>query len=111
MLSDWLARTPLAIVAQNLGVNFSELANIPQRDPYIIPLPAGSPPPPPLGHADEGAPVSPDGKVPSPFVFRLSQQEKTVAKGGGGWVKIQDSVTNFPVRFFFKQCLYLAYSA
>ncbi|KAL4264668.1 RmlC-like cupin domain superfamily protein [Pleurotus pulmonarius] len=97
MLSDWLARTPLAIVAQNLGVNVSELANIPQRDPYIIPLPAGSPPPPPLGHADESAPVSPDGKVPSPFVFRLSQQEKTVAKGGGGWVKIQDSVTNFPV--------------
>ncbi|KAF8890751.1 RmlC-like cupin domain-containing protein [Infundibulicybe gibba] len=48
MLSDWLAHTPLDILAQNFGLN-------------------------------------------------SIQQPKTIAKGGGGWTKIQDSVTNFPV--------------
>ncbi|KAF9456907.1 RmlC-like cupin domain-containing protein [Collybia nuda] len=93
MLSDWLAHTPLEIVAQNLGLNVSELGGIPQKDPYII---QATVPPPPLGQGDSSAPVSPEGTVPNPFVFRISEQEKTVAKGGGGWVKIQDS-TNFKV--------------
>ncbi|KAI0651084.1 Bicupin oxalate decarboxylase/oxidase [Trametes meyenii] len=94
MLSDWLAHTPLEVVAQNLGVNTSVLANIPQKDPYIL---QSTVPPPPLGHAADQEVADPAGHVPSPYVFHLDQQEKTVAPGGGGWVKIQDSVTNFPV--------------
>lgn len=97
MLSDWLAHTPLSVVSQNLGINISELANIPQKDPYII---QATKPPAPLGHASDDAPKSPEGDVPSPFVFRLKNQEKQLAKGGGGWVKIQDS-TNFAVSFNF----------
>lgn len=93
MLSDWLAHTPLSIVSQNLGINISELAIIPQKDPYII---QATKPPAPLGHAADDAPKSPEGEVPNPFVFRLKDQEKQLAKGGGGWVKIQDS-TNFAV--------------
>ena len=94
MLSDWLARTPLDVVAKNLGLNTSELANIPQKDPYIY---EATVPPPPLGNAAAEAVQSPQGTIPTPFVFQLSKQERQVAPGGGGWVKIQDSVTNFPV--------------
>ncbi|KAI0772369.1 Bicupin oxalate decarboxylase/oxidase [Trametes elegans] len=94
MLSDWLAHTPLEIVAQNLGVNTSLLGGIPQKDPYIL---ESTVPPPGLGHYGDQAVSDPNGEVPSPYVFRISEQNKTVAPGGGGWVKIQDSVTNFPV--------------
>ncbi|RDX41584.1 Bicupin oxalate decarboxylase/oxidase [Lentinus brumalis] len=92
MLSDWLAHTPLEIVAQNFGVNVSELGGIPQKDPYIL---KSTVEPPPFGHASEQAVADPQGDVPSPYVFHLDQQKKTNAPGG--WVKIQDSVTNFPV--------------
>lgn len=97
MLSDWLARTPLEIVAQNFGLNASAFANVPQVDPYSLPATV---PPPPLGQGAGSARVSPEGVVPNPFVFRLSKQERTVAPGGGGWWKVQDSVSNFPVRHF-----------
>lgn len=94
MLSDWLAHTPLEIVAQNLGLNVSELTGIPQKDPYIL---KSTVPPPQEGHAADQGKTGPNGEIPSPYVFSISQQEKTVAPGGGGWVKIQDSVSNFPV--------------
>lgn len=93
MLSDWLAHTPLEVVAKNLGLDASVLSQIPQKDPYIYESTVA---PPPLGHADEEAVVSPQGKT-AEYVFQLSKQEKNVAAGGGGWVKIQDSVTNFPI--------------
>ena len=90
MLSDWLVHTPLEIVAQNLGLDISDLQNIPTVDPYIF---RSTVPPPQEGHADEQAKVSPEGSVPNPFVFSLSKQEKEVSPGG--WIKIQDSTTNF----------------
>lgn len=90
MLSDWLVHTPVEIVAQNLGLSISDLQHIPTQDPYIF---RSTVPPPQEGHADEQAKVSPDGNVPNPYVFSLSQQEKQVAPGG--WVKIQDSTRNF----------------
>ena len=92
MLSDWLAHTPLEIVAQNLGVNTSVLANIPAKDPYILESTVS---PPPFGDTKDQAVADPNGEVPSPFVFHLDKQEKTMAPGG--WVKIQDSASNFPV--------------
>ena len=95
MLSDWLVHTPLEVVAKNMGMNTSVLANMPAKDPYSY---ESTVPPPALGHADEEAVASPDGTIPaSQYVFELSKQEPTMAPGGGGWVKIQDSVTNFPV--------------
>ena len=92
MLSDRLAHTPLEIVAQNFGVGVDLLGGIPQRDPYVFP---STKEPPPFGHGDEAAIDSPAGEVPNPFVFRISEQEKTEAPGG--WIKIQDAATNFPV--------------
>lgn len=94
MLSDWLARTPLDVVAKNFGLDTSEFAYIPQKDPYIYEATVA---PPPLGDAAAEAVSSPQGTIPQQYVFELSKQDKTVAPGGGGWVKIQDSVTNFPV--------------
>lgn len=102
MLSDWLAHTPLEIVAQNLGLNIYELYGIPQKDPYIL---QSTEPPPQEGHAADQGKTGPSGEIPSPYVFSLSQQEKTVAPGGGGWVKIQDSATNFPVSKLFASAL------
>ncbi|TFK48189.1 Bicupin oxalate decarboxylase/oxidase [Heliocybe sulcata] len=92
MMSDWLAHTPVDIVAQNFGVNTSVFANIPKTDPYIL---ESTVPPPQLGDASQQAIPDPQGEVPNPYVFHISQQNKTVAPGG--WAKIQDSVTNFPV--------------
>lgn len=94
MLSDWLAHTPLEVLAQNFGLNTSVFGEIPQKDPYIY---EATVPPPPLGQAAAEAVDSPQGVSPTEFVFQLSKQEKTMAPGGGGWVKIQDSATNFPI--------------
>ncbi len=92
MISDWLARTPLGVVAKNLGVDAALLGGIPQKDPYIY---RASVPPPET--AAEEAVRSPAGTIPTPYVFDITTQKKTVAPGGGGWVKVQDSATNFPV--------------
>ena len=92
MLSDWLTHTPLEIVAQNLGVNTSILADMPTPDPYIL---KSTVDPPPYGETALQETSDPNGEIESPFVFHLSKQNRTTAPGG--WVKIQDSVTNFPV--------------
>jgi oxalate decarboxylase len=102
MLSDWLAHTPLQVVSQNLGLNYSELNRIPQKDPYIL---QSTVPPPQEGYANAQAKNGPSGQVPNPYVFSLSQQQKTIAPGGGGWIKIQDSATNFPVSTLFASAL------
>lgn len=90
MLSDWLVHTPIEIVSQNLGLGIPDLQKLPTQDPYIF---RSTVPPPQEGHADQQAKESPNGDVPNPYVFSLSQQEKQVAPGG--WVKIQDSTRNF----------------
>lgn len=90
MLSDWLVHTPLEIVAQNLGLSISDLRNMPQQDPYIF---QSSVAPPQEGYAYKQAKESPDGNIPNPYVFSLSQQPKEVSPGG--WIKIQDSTRNF----------------
>lgn len=94
MLSDWLAHTPLGVVAKNFGMDPNLLTKMPTKDPYMYEATVA---PPPLGHADEEAVKTPQGYTSQKYVFELSKQEKTMAPGGGGWVKIQDSVTNFPV--------------
>jgi oxalate decarboxylase/phosphoglucose isomerase-like protein (cupin superfamily) len=92
MLSDWLAHTPLSVVAQNFNISTDLLQNIPKTDPYAFPASA---PAAPLGQSDTIAVQSPQGEIPNPFVFKLSEQNKT-GETSGGWIKVQDS-TNFPV--------------
>ncbi|KAM0755190.1 Bicupin, oxalate decarboxylase/oxidase [Meredithblackwellia eburnea MCA 4105] len=86
MASDFAAHVPKEVLAHNLGVNVSELNNIPQKDPYIIP--ATKKP----GSVDQESVKSPVGTIPNPFVYKLSQQPAEKKKGGE--VKIADS-TNF----------------
>lgn len=102
MLSDWLVHTPLEIVAQNLGLDISDLQNIPTVDPYIF---KSTVPPPQEGHADEQAKVSPYGNIPNPYVFSLSKQKKETAPGG--WAKIQDSKRNFKATWAATAYVYL----
>jgi oxalate decarboxylase family bicupin protein len=99
-LSDWLVHTPLEVLAQNFGVNASVFEKLPTKNPYIF---NSTKPPPQLGHASDPdqRPESPDGLIPTPYVFRLKDQKPQNALGGGGYVKIQTSDTNFPVRLAF----------
>lgn len=92
-LADWLVHTPPEIVTQNFGLDF--FSKIPKVDPFVLPATV---PPPPVGEGANSAPVSPEGVVPNPYVFRTAHQAREEAPGGGGWLKVQDSVSNFPVR-------------
>ncbi|KAI0368601.1 oxalate decarboxylase [Pilatotrama ljubarskyi] len=86
LLTDWLAHVPKEVLAKNFKTNISAFDHIPSRQLYIFP----SAPPP-----DDAKAVSdPQGTVPSPFVFKLSQVKATELDGGS--VKVVDSTT-FPV--------------
>lgn len=95
-LSDWLVHTPLEVLAQNFGVNASVFQGLPAKNPYIF---NSTKPPPQAGHSDDPSqrPKSPDGLIPTSYVYRLSEDKNTPALGGGGYVKIQSADTNFPV--------------
>ncbi|KAI0635884.1 oxalate decarboxylase [Trametes polyzona] len=86
LLTDWLAHVPKEVLAKNFKTSISAFDHIPSRQLYIFP----SAPPP----DDAKAPSDPQGTVPSPFIFRLSQVKATELDGGS--VKIVDSTT-FPV--------------
>lgn len=87
MLSDWLARTPMEIVSKRLGFDASLVDGIPQKDPYIY---ESTVPPPQLSDAAEEAIKRPQETIPTPYGLRLSQQEKTIAPGGDGWIEMFD---------------------
>ncbi|KAI0661690.1 oxalate decarboxylase [Cubamyces menziesii] len=88
LLTDWLAHVPKEVLAKNFKTNISAFDHIPSRQLYIFP--AGASPP-----ADNAKAVSdPQGEVPSPFVYHLSQVKATQLDGGS--VKVVDSTT-FPV--------------
>ncbi|KAH9850279.1 oxalate decarboxylase [Lenzites betulinus] len=86
LLTDWLAHVPKEVLAKNFKVNISAFDHIPERQLYIFP----SAPPP-----DNAQAVSdPQGTIPSPFIFHMSQVNATALDGGS--VKVVDSTT-FPV--------------
>ncbi|OSD06529.1 oxalate decarboxylase [Trametes coccinea BRFM310] len=86
LLTDWLAHVPKEVLAKNFKANISAFDHIPSQQLYIFP--SAAPP-------DNAKPVDdPQGQVPSPFVFHLSQVNATQLDGGS--VKVVDSTT-FPV--------------
>ncbi|KAJ8495933.1 hypothetical protein ONZ51_g1374 [Trametes cubensis] len=96
LLTDWLAHVPKEVLAKNFKTNISAFDHIPSRQLYIFPagtythVNACAAPP-----ADNAKAVSdPQGEVPSPFVYHLSQVKATQLDGGS--VKVVDSTT-FPV--------------
>lgn len=67
-VTDWLAHVPKEVLAHNLGINFSDFANLHQKDPYIIQATAQP------GNLTSEEVTYPDGTIPNPFVYKLSQQ-------------------------------------
>ncbi|KAF8638235.1 hypothetical protein AX16_010533 [Volvariella volvacea WC 439] len=84
LLTDWLSHVPVEVLEKNFQRNVTSFAHLPAEELYIFP--AGSLPAP-----DSNAPQSPQGTVPEPFSFRLSQVP--AAQHPGGTVKIVDSST------------------
>jgi len=81
LLTDWLAHTPLSVIAKNFQTDMSAFSGIPAQQLYIFP---DTPP------ADDAqAPPSPQGQIPSPFTFSFSQVKPT--QYSGGTAKIADS--------------------
>jgi oxalate decarboxylase len=89
LLTDWFNHTPMDVLAKNLGVSPSALANIP-RNPNTERYIFNGKVPPPL--ADDVV-RSPAGKAPMSMTYRLLEQEPVEVPGGR--VRIVDS-SNFP---------------
>ncbi|TCD66422.1 hypothetical protein EIP91_001358 [Steccherinum ochraceum] len=81
LLTDWLAHTPLSVLAKNFQVDQSALTKLPAQQLYIFP---DAPPP-----SNAQAPANPLGQVPSPFTFSFSQVKPT--QYSGGTAKIVDA--------------------
>ncbi|KAL4248726.1 RmlC-like cupin domain superfamily protein [Abortiporus biennis] len=83
LLTDWLAHTPLSVIAKNFQSSMDDFDEIPAQQLYIFPST------PPADNAQ--APKSPTGEIPSPFTFPFSQMPAT--QYSGGTAKIVDSKT------------------
>ncbi|KAK7690961.1 hypothetical protein QCA50_006064 [Cerrena zonata] len=81
LLTDWLAHTPLSVIAKNFQASMDDFKEIPSKQLYIFP---GAP----LSD-DAVAPEDPQGQVPSPFSFSFSKITPT--QHSGGTAKIVDS--------------------
>ncbi|KAH8100803.1 oxalate decarboxylase [Cristinia sonorae] len=81
LLTDWLAHTPLSVLAKNFQVNQDALTKLPAQQLYIFP---DAPPP-----SDAKAPANPLGQVSSPFTFAFSKVKAT--QYSGGTAKIVDT--------------------
>ncbi|KAI0729961.1 oxalate decarboxylase [Fomitopsis betulina] len=86
LLTDWLAHTPKEVIAKNFGTSMAAWKDIPGEQLYIFP---GVPPVP-----DAAAPEDPQGQVPNPYIYKLSEQNATQLAGGA--LKVADS-RNFTV--------------
>nr|BAQ25797.1 oxalate decarboxylase 2 [Grifola frondosa] len=83
LLTDWMSHIPKEVIAKNFQTNISAFDHIPGQQLYIFP----SAPPP----ENAVAPEDPQGHVPNPFTFKLSQVKATPLSGGS--VKVVDSST------------------
>ncbi|KIJ14364.1 hypothetical protein PAXINDRAFT_169767 [Paxillus involutus ATCC 200175] len=81
LLTDWLAHVPKEVIAKNFQTDISAFNDIPSEELYIFPA---IPPP-----DNQQAPQSPQGTVPHPFTYPLSQVPVTPLSGGS--VKVVDS--------------------
>ncbi|KAF8837637.1 oxalate decarboxylase [Paxillus ammoniavirescens] len=81
LVSYWLAHVPKEVIAKNFQTDISAFNDIPSRELYIFPA---IPPP-----DNQQAPQSPQGTVPHPFTYPLSQVPVTPLSGGS--VKVVDS--------------------
>ncbi|GBE90138.1 Probable oxalate [Sparassis crispa] len=81
-VTDWMAHVPKEVIAKNFGISMAAFDHIPAEQLYIFPGPDPAP-------DAENLVEDPQGQVPSPFTFALSQMAPTQLQGGT--VKIADS--------------------
>ncbi|MFB5192418.1 oxalate decarboxylase family bicupin [Alicyclobacillus fastidiosus] len=86
-ISDWLAHTPIDVLAANFGVTERAFSNIAHEEKYIFP--ADVP-----GSLQGDKVTSPAGVVPQTFSHHMLRQQPIQSSGGKVW--ITDSNT-FPV--------------
>lgn len=89
LLSDWLAHTPIEVIAKNFGVPESVFANLPKDVDHTRWIFSGKVP----GPIETDAIKSPSGSVPTKYSYKLLDQKPL--KFSGGQVRIVDS-SNFP---------------
>ncbi|KIJ06555.1 hypothetical protein PAXINDRAFT_103315 [Paxillus involutus ATCC 200175] len=80
LLTDWLAHVPKEVIAKNFQTDISAFNDIPSEELYIFPA---------IPPDNQQAPQSPQGTVPHPFTYPLSQVPITPLSGGS--VKVVDS--------------------
>lgn len=85
--TDWLAHTPVEVIAQTLGVSQESLGNLPKGEAYIVPGPV----PPPLA---EDRPETPQPATPLSHAFAFAAQPAMTFPGG---TMTTASMHEFPV--------------
>lgn len=90
LISDWMAHTPVDVLAKNFGLPLDAFKNIPQKELYIFPGSVTR-----SLEDDLKSIASPAGTVPQPFSYSLYKQEPTVVTKGGE-ARVVDS-NNFPI--------------
>ncbi|QTQ85865.1 cupin domain-containing protein (plasmid) [Agrobacterium tumefaciens] len=87
LITEYMAHTPLSVLAKNFGVTAADFANLPKKEKYIFRMPV----PEPLDLVRNKLPNRP---IPNPYVYASSQLP--AKRFSGGTVKTIDS-RNFPV--------------
>lgn len=86
LITEFMAHTPMSVLAKNFGIGAEHFANIPKSEKYIFRLPV----PAPLETVRSQLPVSPPRLA---YTWHASENPPTAYQGGS--VKTID-VTNFP---------------
>ena len=86
LITDWLAHTPVDILAKNFGTSQAALANLPTKEKYIFPAAA------PASFQQDS--MGGAGPVPQSFAHRMTAQDPI--RMPGGTLRITDT-GNFPV--------------
>ncbi len=90
LITDWMAHTPVEVLAKNFGLPRSAFKNIPQQELYIFPNQVTK-----TLKEDIKSMGGPAGLVPQPFSYSLYKQKPNVITKGGE-ARIVDS-KNFPI--------------
>lgn len=90
LISDWMAHTPVAVLAKNFNLPDSSFNEIPQNELYIFPGEVTK-----TLEEDQKSSQGPGGPMRQPFTYSLYDQNPNISTKGGN-ARIVDS-SNFPI--------------
>ncbi len=90
LISDWMAHTPVEVLAKNFGLPQAAFNNIPQQELYIFQGKVTQ-----SLEEDLKASTGPEGNVPQSYTYPLYEQKPDIVTQGGN-VRIVDS-QRFPI--------------